>query len=217
MPSQENAAPTATGTAVPTVKWDDSTMNTLYANVCNVTGTREEVALLFGTNQTLYTGQKEVKVKLSNRVVLSPYAAKRLQALLAEVLRRADRSAVRVLHDRGHARPSGRRRPRWEVLALGCGGIHQVDVRIDHPRKDEEAGGVDTLGSRLTIRGQGGDGAVANVQVESCPAFGGNDRASLDPKVEGHVLPGPVAGPEPVSSPPSAIGPASVLTSLSRP
>jgi len=87
MPSQENAAPTATGTTVPTVKWDDSTMNTLYANVCNVTGTREEVALLFGTNQTLYTGQKEVKVKLSNRVVLSPYAAKRLQALLAEVLR----------------------------------------------------------------------------------------------------------------------------------
>jgi len=75
----------ATGTTV--VKWDDSSMSTSYANVCNVTGTREEVALLFGTNQTLYTGQKEVTVKVTNRIVLSPYAAKRLQALLGEVVR----------------------------------------------------------------------------------------------------------------------------------
>jgi hypothetical protein len=82
----ENAAP-ATGTAVPVVKWDDSTMSTTYANVCNVTGTREEVALLFGTNQTLYTGQKEVTVKVNNRIVLSPYAAKRLQVLLGEVIK----------------------------------------------------------------------------------------------------------------------------------
>jgi hypothetical protein len=62
-------------------------MNTAYANVCNVTGTREEVALLFGTNQTLYTGQQEVTVKVTNRIVLSPYAAKRLQALLGEVIK----------------------------------------------------------------------------------------------------------------------------------
>ena len=77
----------ATGTTVPVVKWDDSNMNTTYANVCNVTGTREEVALLFGTNQTLYTGQKEVTVKVTNRIVLSPYAAKRLQVLLGEVIK----------------------------------------------------------------------------------------------------------------------------------
>ena len=82
------AAPTAssTGTRVPVVKWDDSSMATTYANVCNVTGTREEVALLFGTNQTLYTGQKEVTVRLNNRIVLSPYAAKRLQKLLENVI-----------------------------------------------------------------------------------------------------------------------------------
>lgn len=83
-----HAVPAAsTGTTVPVVKWDDSSMNTGYANVCNVTGTREEVALLFGTNQTLYTGQKEVTVKVTNRIVLSPFAAKRLQALLGEVIR----------------------------------------------------------------------------------------------------------------------------------
>jgi hypothetical protein len=82
----EKVAPAATGTTVPVVKWDDSTMATTYANVCNVTGTREEVALLFGTNQTLYTGQQEVTVKLSNRIVLSPFAAKRLQKLLENVI-----------------------------------------------------------------------------------------------------------------------------------
>jgi len=83
------ASPSAesTGTNVPVVKWDDSSMSTAYANVCNVTGTREEVALLFGTNQTLYTGQKEVTVKVNNRIVVSPYAAKRLQKLLENVLR----------------------------------------------------------------------------------------------------------------------------------
>ena len=83
----EAAAPAAsTGTNVPVVKWDDSSMNTTYANVCNVTGTREEVALLFGTNQTLYMGQKEVNVKLNNRIVLSPFAAKRMQMLLENVI-----------------------------------------------------------------------------------------------------------------------------------
>ncbi len=85
MAEEKKAA--ATGTTVPVVKWDDSSMNTTYANVCTVTGTREEVGLLFGTNQTLYTGQKEVTVKVNNRIVLSPYAAKRLQMLLAEVIR----------------------------------------------------------------------------------------------------------------------------------
>jgi hypothetical protein len=85
--ADEKAAPAATGTTVPIVKWDDSNMSTSYANVCNVTGTREEVALLFGTNQTLYTGQKEVTVKVTNRIVLSPYAAKRLQLLLGEVVK----------------------------------------------------------------------------------------------------------------------------------
>ena len=85
--AEEKTAPAATGTTVPVVKWDDSSMSTVYANVCNVTGTREEVGLLFGTNQTLYTGQKEVTVKVTNRIVLSPYAAKRLQVLLGEVVR----------------------------------------------------------------------------------------------------------------------------------
>ena len=70
--------------AVPKVIWDDSQMKTSYVNVCNVLGTREEITLLFGTNQAWPGGQKEVKVLLSNRVVLNPYAAKRLLQLLQQ-------------------------------------------------------------------------------------------------------------------------------------
>jgi hypothetical protein len=76
----------ASGTTVPRVKWDDSGMSTSYANVCNVASTREEVTLLFGTNQTLYTGQKELTIKLSDRIIISPFAAKRLMLLLGNVV-----------------------------------------------------------------------------------------------------------------------------------
>ncbi len=69
------------------VVWDDSRMNTSYSNVCNVLGSREEITLLFGANQAWHSGQKEVKVLLSDRVVLNPYAAKRLASLLERVLK----------------------------------------------------------------------------------------------------------------------------------
>jgi Protein of unknown function (DUF3467) len=68
------------------IVWDDSRMNTSYANVCNVLGTREEITLLFGANQGWHSGQKEVKVLLSDRIVLNPYAAKRLSLMLEKGL-----------------------------------------------------------------------------------------------------------------------------------
>jgi hypothetical protein len=65
------------------VVWDDSSMHSSFANVINVINTREEFTLLFGTNQTWnVAGSKELTVKLSNRIVLTPYAAKRLVTLL---------------------------------------------------------------------------------------------------------------------------------------
>jgi len=76
---------TPTG-AVPKVKWDDSQMRTSYANVCNVASTREEVTLLFGTNQNWSAGQKEVTVQLSDRIILNPFAAKRLAVLIGNVV-----------------------------------------------------------------------------------------------------------------------------------
>jgi len=39
-----------TAATAPKIVWDDSKMNTSYANVCNVLGTREEITLLFGAH-----------------------------------------------------------------------------------------------------------------------------------------------------------------------
>ena len=69
------------------VKWDDSSMKSSYANVCNVTSTREEVVMLFGINQAWNRGQKEVTIQLTDRIIISPYAAKRLVTLLDGVVK----------------------------------------------------------------------------------------------------------------------------------
>lgn len=69
------------------VRWDDSRMTSSYANVCNVTSTREEVTLLFGTNQSWHGGQQQLTVLLSNRIILNPYAAKRLSVLMNNIVR----------------------------------------------------------------------------------------------------------------------------------
>lgn len=70
------------------VHWDDSKMETNFANVVNVLVTREEVTLLFGINQTWNVAEtKELSVALSNRLVLTPYAGKRLLTLLAARMR----------------------------------------------------------------------------------------------------------------------------------
>lgn len=88
--TREEAAvpkPAAEAAGMPKINWDDSKMHTSYANVCNVLGTREEIMLLFGANQAWHGGQKEVTVVLGERVVLNPYAAKRLLLLLGQGLK----------------------------------------------------------------------------------------------------------------------------------
>ena len=73
--------------AAPVVNWDDSQMRTTYANVVNAASTREEVTLFFGTNQTWNPAKaKEFDVRLEERVVLNPHAAKRLFVLMGAVL-----------------------------------------------------------------------------------------------------------------------------------
>jgi hypothetical protein len=99
--SQSSATPDLNGRVEPEVKpvdvievmptkvtWDDSKMATTFANVVNVMVTREEMTLLFGINQTWnVTETKELTVQLSNRIVLTPYAAKRLLTLLTARMR----------------------------------------------------------------------------------------------------------------------------------
>lgn len=76
-------APDRTG-----VHWIDDEMGTHFANVVNVQGTREQIDLFFGTNRTwnLEDGAG-VSVELSNRIILTPLAAKRLWTVLGGVLR----------------------------------------------------------------------------------------------------------------------------------
>lgn len=83
---QNGAAGTGEERVERTVRWDDSNMSSTYANVCNVSSTQEEVTLLFGTNQTWHTGQQELAILLSNRIILSPFAAKRLSLLLNNIM-----------------------------------------------------------------------------------------------------------------------------------
>jgi hypothetical protein len=68
------------------LRFDDSRMTTSYANVCNVASTREEVVLMFGTNQSWQPAHGEITVRLDHRVILSPFAAKRLAQALAGVV-----------------------------------------------------------------------------------------------------------------------------------
>ncbi len=70
----------------PVVKIDDSCIINAYANVCNVSSSREEVALVFGVNNAWERDASAVHVKLNSRVILSPFAAKRLALLLNSVV-----------------------------------------------------------------------------------------------------------------------------------
>ncbi len=71
-----------------TVEWNDSQMATGFANVVNVQGTREQIELFFGTNRTWTAhGDGPVRVDLTNRMIMTPLAAKRLHQILTGVLR----------------------------------------------------------------------------------------------------------------------------------
>jgi len=71
----------------PKIQWDDSKMATTYANAVNASSTREEVSVFFGTNQTWNPSQSDtLKIELTDRIVLNPYAAKRLAVLLSGIV-----------------------------------------------------------------------------------------------------------------------------------
>ena len=71
-----------------TLKWDDSKMQTTYANVVNASSTREEVSIFFGTNQSWNVSEdRQLSIQLSDRMVLNPYAAKRLLVLLSRIIK----------------------------------------------------------------------------------------------------------------------------------
>ena len=76
---------TTTNTISTTIKWDDANIRITYANICNVVSTREEVSMMFGMNQKMDTENNELTIELSDRIILNPYAAKRVSLLLKDV------------------------------------------------------------------------------------------------------------------------------------
>ena len=72
--------------AQPEVVWNDSNMKSLYVNATNVVGGREEIMMLLGLNQAWNMEQSKVNVEIAERVVMTPYTAKRLAIMLGATL-----------------------------------------------------------------------------------------------------------------------------------
>ncbi len=77
-----------TGQRKASVDWNDESMQTSFANVVNIQGTKEQIELFYGTNRTWNaSGDGPLRVDLTNRIILTPHAAKRMHQLLTGVLR----------------------------------------------------------------------------------------------------------------------------------
>ncbi len=68
------------------VHWNTNALKSSYANFCNATSTREEVVLNFGVNHNWERSPQEMEIDLEHRIVLSPFAAKRLNQLLSKLI-----------------------------------------------------------------------------------------------------------------------------------
>ena len=80
----ENDKPQTSELPAPNIEWDESALQTSFANFCNVMGTREEMALIFGTTVSWNQAQANLKVQVHHRILMNPYAAKRLMLLLQQ-------------------------------------------------------------------------------------------------------------------------------------
>lgn len=87
-PPAEESAKTKPGSAPgeARLRWDTSALKSSYCNVANATSTREEVILNFGVNENWDRPRAELEVQLLHRIILSPFAAKRLQELLTKLI-----------------------------------------------------------------------------------------------------------------------------------
>ncbi len=98
MPAETNTPPTppaesasqapapAKQAAAPRLRLDDSGMQSSYANYANVTSTREETVLLLGMIQAFDRTQNEIPVRLTDRVVMTPFVARRLARMLNNLI-----------------------------------------------------------------------------------------------------------------------------------
>jgi len=69
---------------------DESQVQASYANLCFVSSTAEEIILDLALNKNP-VNETNRRIRLSQRVVLSPYTAKRLASLLTAAVQRHER------------------------------------------------------------------------------------------------------------------------------
>ena len=77
---------TTTPAAGPKVKWNVEHIKSSYVNFANANSTQEEVVLNFGMNNNWDRMANEVEIELVHRIVMSPFAAKRLAELMGKLV-----------------------------------------------------------------------------------------------------------------------------------
>lgn len=73
-----------------TINWHAEHMNSTYANIGTATASREEFFLLFGSHQNWHGAEKEkteADVDLTQRIVMNPFAAKRMALILGQAVK----------------------------------------------------------------------------------------------------------------------------------
>lgn len=77
--------------AQPSIKVDDTNVSAGYANFCRVSSTPEELILDLGLNPHPY-GAGETTVRVSQRIILNHFTAKRLLSALSLALQRHEQA-----------------------------------------------------------------------------------------------------------------------------
>jgi len=107
----EEQARAQTGQQQVRLRLDEREMTTSYANAFRTNGMAEEVLLDFGMNMLVPPGQQkqaEILFKVSNRVVLNYYSAKRLAIALSQLIRRHEEQFGELEMDMAKRRRGGR-------------------------------------------------------------------------------------------------------------
>ena len=68
------------------MRWNAANVKSSYANFYNASSTREEVVLHFGSSHDRERSQQNMEIELLHRIVLSPFAAKRLLHPLSKLV-----------------------------------------------------------------------------------------------------------------------------------
>lgn len=82
-PADPNPRPEAVN---PRIQWKVDALKSSYVNFANANSTQEEVVLNFGMNNNWDRMAQDVEIELTHRIVMSPFAAKRLSELLGKLI-----------------------------------------------------------------------------------------------------------------------------------